>query len=495
MGSLTELPLHEPAVRRTLTEHDPMLFAQIYLRKALTGDDGVISFAECHYEWAELAKSWAGVSTVPQANRHAFFAPRATGKSTWWLKILPMWAAAHGHIKFAAIFADSTPQARQHAMSFRRELEHNELLRRDFPDLCTPARRSGGVTESNAQDLIIMASGFSMMSKGIDSSALGMKIGDQRPDLLLIDDPEPDEANYSADQAIKRLGTITDAILPLNIFARVVYSGTVTMVDSIAHQMIKHLKGVEPQDWITEQKIQVHHHEAILVGDDGTERSLWEHKWPLTFLKEIEHTRQYAKNYANDPMGIDGAYWNKDDFTYGEDFPTRLIISIDPAVTVKESSDYTGVAVVGFCAGTRRATVFEALQLKLGPDQLRSKLIRMCEEYEGVSEIIIETNQGGDLWRRILHDMPVKVKPVVASIKKEIRASYALQFYQRGRVLHAKPLRGLEEQMVGFPRAPYDDMVDAVSQGVNRLLRSNGSLIGSPWEMKSPTSNKTRPAR
>jgi len=470
-------PLHEPAFRRELTRLDPMAFAYIYLRNAITGQDGSVSFAECHHTWSNLAMSWVEKQTEPQKNRHAFFAPRSTGKSTWWLKILPLWAAAHGHVKFAAIFADTTTQARQHAASFRRELDNNQLLRRDFPDLCNPSKRSGGKSETDTVDLMVRGNGFVLAARGMDSSTLGMKVGDQRPDLLLIDDPEPDESNYSLMQMEKRLATLTDAILPLNIFASVVYSGTVTMSGSIAHQMIKHAKGVEPAEWITDQNFDVHHHPAIISGGDGSRRSLWPEKWSMEFLAGIEHTRQYAKNYANDPMGAGGNFWRLEDFRYGSTASnTKWIISVDPAVTIKQSSDYTGIAVISYSQGERRCTVHEALQVKLGPDDLRSKLMSLCVDHPRVSEILVEDNQWKGLWDRVLHDMVIDGRRITVTPKgsgsksKEVRASDALNHYQVGRVFHVRKLRDLEEQMVSFPKAPHDDMVDAVCQGVNRFL-------------------------
>jgi phage terminase large subunit-like protein len=66
--------------------------------------------------------------------------------------------------------------------------------------------------------------------------------------------------------------------------------------------------------------------------------------------------------------------------------------------------------------------------------------------------------------------MPVKVKQVSQNEHKNVRAARALNHYQRGRVLHARTLRELEEQMVAFPKAPHDDLVDAVGSAVTRFL-------------------------
>jgi phage terminase large subunit-like protein len=70
------------------------------------------------------------------------------------------------------------------------------------------------------------------------------------------------------------------------------------------------------------------------------------------------------------------------------------------------------------------------------------------------------------LWVEALQSLPVKLKQVNQSIKKEIRAASALQEYQRGKVFHTRPLTTLEQQMVAFPRAVNDDMVDSTGSAI-----------------------------
>lgn len=473
------------AARIEATRLDPLLFAVLYCLHHLRDAEGHITFADAHLEWVRLARQWAIPPRAPMEERDAFLAPRDTGKSTWMLFILPLWAAAHGHVKFAAVFADSGPQAEMHLGTFRKEVDENAALRRDFPDLCTAGRRPSGASESDAKHMVIRANGFIFAAKGIDASSLGMKVGQLRPDLLLLDDVEPDESSYSAYQADKRLKTVTDAILPLNIYARVVLSGTVTMPGSITHQLVKWGKGErdEANAWVGEQQFRVHHHLPIIRDDHGRERSMWPSKWPLAYLKKIEHTRSYRKNYLNDPMAADGAYWSEEDFTYGT-FPTaHTYLSVDGAVTTKKTSDYTGLSVVSWApvrpargsesAAPARCLVKFAQAVKLKGKPLRARILQLLESFPEIGALLVESNQGGDLWLEVFHDLPVKVVTFSNSEKKETRAERVLNLYQLipTRVVHAEPLPALEEQMVAFPKAPNDDLVDSVGNAVLRFLK------------------------
>jgi phage terminase large subunit-like protein len=467
--------LATPEGRRTLTRLDPLLFGLVYLRHHLRDSEGKITFGDAHLDWCRAARQWVRPPTRPAQNRHAYIAPRNMGKSTWWFLILPTWAAAHGHVKFAAAFAMAAGPAQTHLASFKREIDNNEILRADFPDLCTAAKRPTGANIADTQAMYMAESGFVFAARGIDSSNLGMKVGEQRPDLILCDDIEPDESSYSPELARKRRTTLIDSILPLNVYARVVISGTVTMPGSIVHQLVKHGRGVETAEWVREEGFSAHYTPPIIKRFDGSERSVWPAKWPIEYLKDIEHTRSFAKNYANDPMGADGDLWTPDDFRYpgdeGPDPVTHMMLSIDPAVTAKKSSDFTGLGVVSWSARHQRCTVHAAAAVKIQPGPLlREKVLALLDEFPQIGLILIEVNQGKDTWQAIFHDMPVRVKTVDQTEPKFTRAEGVLNHYQRGRVIHARRLRELEEQMCAFPKAPNDDLVDCVGSAVRRFI-------------------------
>lgn len=465
--------------RRAVSRVDPLAFALIYLPHHLRGEEtgGEITFSEFHLDLIEQAKRWIIPDTEPAQHRDVYVSPRASGKSSWLFLILPMWLAAHGWKSFVAAFSHSTTQAEMHLATFKHELDTNPVLRADFPELCSPARRPAGAVQADRASMLVTKAGFTFAARGVDAANLGMKVGEKRPDLLVLDDIEPDESNYSGYQKDKRLSTLLDAILPLNVYARVVLVGTVTMPGSIIHDLVKTvtLPGEDHPSWIRDENFRVHYYPAILTDERGVERSIWPAKWPLEYLQSIRHTRSYRKNMANDPMAADGEYWTDEDFTIGE-VPalTHQILSIDPAVTSKAKSDYTALAVVGYSASEKRCVVLGAWQIRVQPGgPLRDRVLAILDLFPDTVGVVVETNQGGDTWKALLHGLPVPITTVHQKEPKEVRAARLLNHYQRGRVWHTTHLPALEEQMVAFPKAPHDDLVDAVGTGVEVFFKKS----------------------
>lgn len=460
--------------RRALTRLDPLLWGVLYVPHLLKGADGQITFGDVHLQVyrdsLELIRT-AG----PKESRRAYIAPRGSGKSTTLFLVVPLWAACHGWIKFIAAFSASATQSQDHLAGLRRELQTNKLIGLDYEDVVVPARKSNGTPVADSQSMLHTKSGFSFAARGIDTEVLGLVDPEnRRPEMLLLDDIEGEESNYSALQVQKRLTTLLDGIFPMNDRAHVRMVGTVTRTGAIMHQLVKSVTETgEPERWIDDENVRTTYFPPLVKTDDGGERSLWPGRWSTEYLQSISHTRSFAKNFANTPMGADGDYWSAEDFRYPDgplDQATHTMLSVDPAVTSKATSDYTGLAVVSWSAITKRCTVHAALQVKLPPAALRERVMAMLDEYPEVSLVVVEDNQGGDVWPHILHGLPVKLRTVHQSAPKQVRAAGVLNHYQRGRVIHARRFRDLEEQMVAFPKTPHDDVLDAVVTAVSRFL-------------------------
>jgi predicted phage terminase large subunit-like protein len=468
-----------PEGRRELTKYDPMLFALLYLPHHLKNAQDELTLSEFHWDLCEYGKNWINKPATPKQNRDAFIAPRECGKSTWIFLILPLWAAAHGHVKFIAAFSDAASQAETHLLTFKNELETNDYLKEDYPELCTPkvVSSTGRSLASNAWR-IIQANDFIFDANGIDTNSLGKKVFGQRPDLIILDDIEKGEKNYSEYQAGQQLNTVFDDIAPMNIYARMIIVGTTTMPNSIMDQFRKYSEGQRGKEleWITEQNVSVHYYPAIMTANDGSERSVWPEKWPIEWLQSQRHLRDFAKNYMNKPVNLDGNFWTFEDVIIQElDEYGNTIISIDPAVTKNKISDYTGVAVLSR-GENGEIFVREAIQLKVSPQELSDRIASLVEIYEpGV--IYVETNQGGDLWKDVFKNIPVRYRSIKQTVSKQVRAGKALNYYQQGKVRHTSHFPALEEQMWSFPKTPHDDVLDAVVSGVLYFLDNQNPKV------------------
>lgn len=514
----------DPHLRRALTRHNPLLFALVYLPHHLTGLDGTVTLADWHLDLFADAEQWPDRPPAPKANRDAWIAPRESGKSTLLFLVLPLWQAAHGWARFVAALADSGGQARDHLRSFKLELDSNPLLRRDYPDLCAIATKPG--TRKLLKDdeyNTIRRSGFVFMARGLDSSVLGMKYRHRRPDLIILDDVEPGEHQYSVDQVRKRLSTLQDVVLPLAESARVVLAGTVTMAESIIHQLVKSVTTREPPaEWLAEERFDVHYYPA-LYQHDGVWRSIWPHKWPVDWLlratcvvcQEEHHgdrlatdgvgatlrqwtadhesgrahpdgqrgkvipfsvTRTFLKNYQNRPVASGGAYWTPGDIPYGTlDHYGRTLLQVDPAVTDRPRSDFYGFAVASRDPANEpwHVWVRHASRGKLTPTDARARVLALLEEFPDIGVVRVESNQGGDLWAQILHDLPVKLVTSWSDQSKPVRFARAHQDYQAGRVRHTGRFPQAEDEMYGFPNTLHDDVVDAVTGATLYFLDSD----------------------
>jgi phage terminase large subunit-like protein len=241
------------------------------------------------------------------------------------------------------------------------------------------------------------------------------------------------------------------------------------MEGSITHQLVKHAKGEETAEWINEENFDVHYYPALIENEDGTASSIWPEKWTVEYLQSIAHTRAFQKNFQNTPLSNSDAFWSPESIRYGESEYRRTVLSIDPAVTSGQVSDYTGFAVVSDSEINDNSYVRYADRGKLSPKEIRKRVLELLEMFPDIGVILIETNQGGDTWKEILEGVPVRVKTIHQKASKLARAERVLNKYEMQEVFHVRRFNALETELLAFPNGLNDDMVDSVVTGVTFL--------------------------
>lgn len=148
----------------------------------------------------------------------------------------------------------------------------------------------------------------------------------------------------------------------------------------------------------------------------------------------------------------------------------KIIISVDPAVTNGESSDETGIIVLG-CGFGGTIFVIEDASTKADVAEWADLLIFLYYKYDAMY-IVVETNAGGDLIEQILKikDQNIMVKKVFAKEGKISRAEPIVRLYKQGKIKHLGDFAKLEKQMLTFEAGMKSpDRMDALVWGVKDL--------------------------
>jgi hypothetical protein len=177
-----------------------------------------------------------------------------------------LWATSYGHRNFVPVFGAEAKAAEGIIDSIKRELETNDLLYEDFPEICHAIRALEGkpqrqhsqhhngkrtFVEFTAAAVVLptiegsIASGAILTSHGLTAAGRGMKYKradgtNARPDLVIIDDAQTEESAASNLQTAKRLKIIQKSILRMSGHRSrlgVILNGTIIEPDDLVDQL------------------------------------------------------------------------------------------------------------------------------------------------------------------------------------------------------------------------------------------------------------------
>lgn len=455
--------------RRTITRLSPLAWSLTYFGPRIRNSStGAISFSPMHLDMCQAARRWIRGG----AYRDAWIAPRESGKSVWQLRLLPLWALAHGHRNFFVAFANIEKQARVHLRNVVDELRDNELLLHDFPGL--------RITKGGASDVMRLDGGAAIAARGMGETSLGLLAGAHRPDLIAGDDLEKGEMDNSDEQVRQNRARLLQNIVPMNSRNGVIQvSGTVTRYNSLIHEFVHAAKGRPGGEWVRGNGFEPRYYSPVLP--DGT--SMWPQQWPIEWLQaeEARNPHGYALNYLNDPgPPSEQVFWTDDLWQYDERFPVAArVLHVDPATTTNANSDYTALAMVAVDAPRRRALVEELIWGKWSAPEIHDRIHELCGQVRVKPLVRVESSQGGDTWLHSLGPWPVGVKyettRPTAPKNDRIRAAHA--HYYRRAVWHTSPgaASRFERELVRWhPRVAHDDPPDALAGALAWAFEGGG---------------------
>lgn len=199
----------------------------------------------------------------------AIAAPRGEAKSTLVSQLFTLYCLVTQKKRYALIVMDSIDQAYPMLEAIKVELEFNQRLKIDFPEVAGVGRVWQAAT-------IITKANQKVQVAGSGKKLRGLRHGAYRPDLVVLDDIENDEEVRSPEQRDKLHGWLHKTVLPLGSAdgkMDVVYIGTILHYDSVLNRTLA------SKAWKTEK------FRALIRQPDDT--SLWD-KWEDFYLNEGE---------------------------------------------------------------------------------------------------------------------------------------------------------------------------------------------------------------
>lgn len=446
-----------PAPRDPAALADPLAFARAYLPHHVPSSSPAF-----HRELIALAG---------QHDRLAIAAPRGHAKSTLLSLIYPLYMAAAKKRRFIVIVSDTATQAEDHLGNIYQELLENDALIAAYPHLALPdlADYAKKRTKRTAKDFITRG-GLSFVAKGAGAGLRGLRRGNQRPDLIIVDDLENDELVRTPEQRQKLRDWYAKSLS--NLFGpgggQLIIIGTILHRESLLAWL---LSDAGPATYAKR---------LYRAVEPGTGAVLWPDVWTAEKLEAVRDeigSRAFASEYLNDPVD-DSLTLFKQAWIDAARVPAapalaRVAVGVDPSTTA--TGDACGIVAVGRGTDGRGYVLEDATRQGTPAEWARAALD--CAARVGASVIVAEGNQGGEMVAQTLRSvlLPGEVMPRLiithASRGKQARAEPLAAMYERGEVSHVGTLPGLEGEMTTWvPGLPSPNRLDALVWGALEVL-------------------------
>jgi predicted phage terminase large subunit-like protein len=451
-------------------------------------------------------------ATFERKKKIAIAAPRGSAKSSIVSLIYPIWCACYGYEKCIILFSNTKAQAEPLLSHIKYEFSTNDMLLRDFSDVCMPPNPRWRKNE------IITRNGVNIKVASVGDGVRGFRFKSYRPSLILVDDIENTEAVRSQQGREKLYDWFTKVVLYIGSEKpNFVVVGTVLHFDSLLSKLvsseINEFPGFERKlyksviQWSARQDLwdfcmKVYFGKDFYKGLTGPEpatryfndnkvdmlkdtKVLWpERESYFDLMVEREERGDFAfcsekQNEPKDPgtlsLDMNKVIWWEDTNNNLDDLSVFLkgrvftIGSVDPAIKTSQKHDYTAIITAFLDTSTKNIYVVDA---DIGRYTLDEMVKRICLHHKTrkYSKFTYEAI-GAQFW---LGDSLKKdpncppIQPVSHGKQtKEGRIAKLMLYIQQGKVRLSKRLTELNRQLSHYPNGAHDDAVDALAMLVD----------------------------
>ena len=194
----------------------------------------------------------------------------------------------------------------------------------------------------------------------------------------------------------------------------------------------------------------------------------------LDNIKKTQGTYHFSCQYQNEPVSDETAVFKKEDFKHYKpddlDIPLNVFMSVDPAISIEKTADYSAIVVGGF-DNAGNIYILDIFRERVESKDLINQIFTMAETWRprmvGIEETAFQKvmiyNLNDEMRARGLY-LPVSGLKRDTSESKEMRIRALQPKYQSHNIYHPNKhayLFDLEFELLRFPRGKTDDIIDA----------------------------------
>ncbi len=391
----------------------------------------------------------------------------------------PIWAILSGQAHFVVIASQTRQQSRTHLANIRRILEDNPLLKNDFGPFEEESDEWGAyaITSKKYDARIIAVS--------TDQAVRGALYKHYRPDLIICDDIEDLNSTRTRESRNKIYNWFVSEIVPLGSKrTRIFVLGNFLHELSLVCKLMEQIESKE-RDGVCRK--------YSLIDENG--RCLWPGMYPTP--QDLEKKRRkvgdevaWNREYLLKLITIDGDRVIQPDwiqFHDGAPSPklegVSTFAAVDLAISESESADYTAVVsarVTGYGKNFRIYILPEVLNKRMSMPDTIDYLKVLIPTLGSGGKLFIESVgfQEGYL-QMLVREGYKDVEGVKPMRDKRTRLSLTASLIRDGIILFPKAgADELYEQLIGFGVESHDDLVDAFSMLIQKIMEEQGDQSG-----------------
>ena len=218
-----------------------------------------------------------------------------------------------------------------------------------------------------------------------------------------------------------------------------------------------------------------------LMPEIGKDR-IWLADFKESYLKTDGLTAWNAM-FQGRPVSAGGNMWKRDWWQYYDELPDpnecTVVLSVDATFKDRDGSDYCVIETV--YAQNDKYYIADILRARMGfVDTLRALRLKIKELGKSLDFVYIEDKANGSAIIDSLSREFEGVIPVSPEGGKMARASAVSNLIETGKVYlpkYAAWVNDFLNETSAFPNGAHDDMVDATSQALNRLVIIDSTYV------------------